>query len=420
MSAFICGLLIALAPLRAAPQTGVADTTRLSDLVEELLDRNPEIEASRQQMAVMGAKVAQEASLPPPELIFMREGMPSFRYSEAMFSRVELMQMFQFPSKLTTKREVAEINAEHAHHDHMEKELDVLYRLKAAYAELWYTQQSIRLTRENGDLLRQALAVVRVRFGAGTAGEEEVLKASLESARNDNLLLSLRQREVAAKSMIMALLDRPGEDTLGTAVMPEVPVLGVSLDTLIAIGMEYRPMLLHDSLSVVEQKTLLSAARQEYLPDFRLGIQYMTAPVGGFNGWTVTAGVTLPFAPWTLGARAGRIDESEAAINRASAALGAARAMVRSEIRETYSRAVADRDQVDSYRSAILPRAEASLRAALASYRSGKGDFLMVLDSSRMLRDLKTEELMLRMDFARSIAALEQEIGVRDLTYIRH
>lgn len=420
MGAFVCGLLISFVPLRAASQSGEADTTRLWDLVGELLDRNPEIEASRQQMTLMGAKVAQEASLPPPELIFMREGMPSFRYSEAMFSRIELMQMFQFPSKLATRKEVAEINAEHAHHDHMAKELEVIYRLKTAYAELWYAQQSIRLTRENGELLRQALAVVRARFGAGTAGEEEVLKASLESARNDNLILSLRQREVAAKSMIMALLDRPDRDTLGTAVMPDAPVLGVPLDTLITIGMEYRPMLLHDSLSVVEQKTLLSAARQEFIPDFRLGIQYMTAPTGGFNGWTVTAGVTLPFAPWTLGARAGRIDESEAAVNRASAELDASRAMVRSEIRETYSRAAADRDQVESYRGAILPRAGASLRAALASYRSGKGDFLMVLDSSRMLRDVRMEELMLRMDFARSIAALEQEIGVMDLTHIRY
>ena len=419
MTALLCGLLVAMWPFRTLFPSAAADTTRLWDLVEESLDRNPEIESARQQMAVMGAKVPQEASLPPPELIFMREGMPSFRYSEAMFSRIEIMQMLQYPAKISTRREIAEINADHAHHDHMEKEFDVLYRLKSAYAELWYLQQSIALTRRNGDLLLDALAVVRVRYGAGSAGEEAVLKASLESARNDNLVVSLRQRELAMKSMIMAILDRPDGDTLGIAVMPDSLVLNVSLDTLIARGMEYRPMLQHDSLAVVEQKALLSAARQEYIPDLRIGLQYMTAPMTGFNGWTVTAGITLPFAPWALGARSGKIDESEAGISRAAAALAASRAMVRAEIRDRYSRAVADRQQVEMYRATMLPRAERALQSALAAYRSGRGDLLMVLDSCRMLSDLTMEALMLRMDFARSIAGIEQEIGVRDLTYLR-
>jgi cobalt-zinc-cadmium efflux system outer membrane protein len=201
--------------------------------------------------------------------------------------------------------------------------------------------------------------------------------------------------------------------------MPDSLILSVSLDTLIARGLEYRPMLQHDSLAVVEQKALLSAARQEYIPDLRIGLQYMTAPMTGFNGWTVTAGITLPFAPWALGARSGRIDESEAGISRAAAVLAASRAMVRAEIRDRYSRAVADKQQVELYRTAMLPRAERALQSALAAYRSGRGDLLMVLDSCRMLSDLTMESLMLRMDFARSVAGIEQEIGVRDLTYLR-
>jgi outer membrane protein TolC len=401
MTAYLCGLLVACIPLSALSGSGGPDTTRLVDLVRESLANSPEIERVRAQMDVMGAKIASEASLPPPELTFMREGMPQFRYSDAMFSRVEIMQMVPFPGKLSTRREIAEIGADHAHHDHMEKEFEVLYRLKSAYAEVWYLQHAIGLARRTGDLLRQALAVVSVRYRAGSAGEEEVLKASLESARNDNLLISLRQRELSAKSMIMAILDRQDPDTIGIAEMPDSLALDVSLDTLTARAMEYRPMLLHDSLVVDEQRALLTQARQEYLPDLRIGVQYMTAPLTGFNGWTVTAGITLPFAPWTLGARAGRIDESEAGISSAAASLAASRSMVRSEIRQEYSRAVSDREQAGAYRSRILPRAEGALRAALAAYGSGKGDLLMVLDSCRTLRDLSMEDLMIRMDFAR-------------------
>ena len=124
-------------------------------------------------------------------------------------------------------------------------------------------------------------------------------------------------------------------------------------------------------------------------------------------------------APWALGARSGKIDEVEAGIGKAAAGLAASRAMVRAEIRDRYSRAVADRQQVDVYRTTMLPRAQGALQSALAAYRSGRGDLLMVLDSCRMLSDVTMEALMLRMDFARSIAGIEQEIGVRDLTYLR-
>lgn len=164
------------------------------------------------------------------------------------------MQMVPFPTKLSTKREVAEIDADHAHHDHMEKEFEVLFRLKSAYAELWYIQQSIELTRRNGEVLEQAFAVVRSRYGTGSAGEEDVMKASVESARNENLVVSLRQRELSMKSMIMSILDRSVDDTIGIAVLPDSLILPVSADTLIEWGMEYRPMLQHDSLDLVEQK----------------------------------------------------------------------------------------------------------------------------------------------------------------------
>ena len=336
-----------------------------------------------------------------------------------MFSRVELMQMIPFPSKSSTRREIAEIDAGHAHHDHMEKEFDVLYRLKSAYAELWYLQQSIGLARRNGALLRQTLAVVRARFGAGSAGQEEVLKAAVENGRNDNLVVSLRQRELAAKSMIMALLNRAEPDTIGAAVLDDTLVLGATIALLQERAAANRPMLLHDSLLVLEQKAFLSAAHEEYLPDFRLGIQYMTAPMTGFSGWSVTAGITLPFAPWTIGARSAHVDESEAGLRRAGAALDAGRAMVRAAIRENFDAAAADKIQWETYHASMLPAAEGALRAALAAYGGGKGDILMVLDSARMLRDLTMESLMLRMNFARAIAGLEKEIGVRDLSFLR-
>ena len=95
-----------------------SQTLDLQFLVAEALMNNPDIHAALYQMDVMDAKIPQARSLDYPELSFQSEGMPGFKYDQAMYHRVELMQMFRFPSKYSTQGKIAEIESEHAHHDH--------------------------------------------------------------------------------------------------------------------------------------------------------------------------------------------------------------------------------------------------------------------------------------------------------------
>src|SRR5258708_2689201 len=78
-----------------------SQTLDLQFLVAEALMNNPDIQASLHQMDVMGAKVPQAGSLDDTELKFMSEGMPGFNFSQAMFHRLELIQRFRFPTKLS-------------------------------------------------------------------------------------------------------------------------------------------------------------------------------------------------------------------------------------------------------------------------------------------------------------------------------
>ena len=100
--------------------------------------------------------------------------MPDFRYNDAMYSRIELMQMIPFPGKLAAKADLAQIVSDHSHHEYFEKLNEVISKVKEAYDELWFVQQSIQLNLENASLLRQVAAAVRTRFGVGTAEQQEV------------------------------------------------------------------------------------------------------------------------------------------------------------------------------------------------------------------------------------------------------
>ncbi|MBM2842104.1 MAG: Outer rane efflux protein precursor [Bacteroidetes bacterium] len=200
-------LFLVVTPLIAYGQQQIV-TLELRQLVGEALRNNPEIQASLHQADAAHARVGQAGTLDDPELTYMREEMPGFRWNQSEMQRIELMQTFRFPSKLSKETEIAEINAEHSHHNHYEKELEIIAKLKSAYYELWFVQQSMALNRENARLLQQFVTIAKTKFGTGEAALQDVLKANVELAKLENQGTVLQQQEQSAKAMLMAILNR--------------------------------------------------------------------------------------------------------------------------------------------------------------------------------------------------------------------
>ncbi len=420
MKSFAALLLYMMIPAFVAGQQQPAGSTlNLSDLVSEALRNNPELLASMHEVDAAHERVHQAGALDDPELMYMQEGFPGLRFNEAMFSRIELSQMIRFPSKLSAETEIAEIDVEHSHHNRGEKELQVIEDLKSAYFELWYAQRAISLNRENARLLQQFVAIAKTKFGVGDAALQDVLKASVELAKLENQATVLHQQEKSAKAMLAAILNRQPGDTLGTATLTEQFTFTPTLDTLQRIALEARPMLQHDSSMVEESRAMLSLSKSEYLPDIKLAVQYMTAPIGDFRGWAVSAGITLPFAPWTLRKADSRVDEATATIAKSQETYLASRNMVLSNIAADYARIQSAQHQLNSYRAVILPQARMSLKASMTAYQTAGTDFLMLIDAYRTLVDLTMESLMVRMQFEQAVAELERQVGVQNIAGIQ-
>ncbi len=396
-----------------------SQTLDLQFLVIEAMLNNPEIRALLYQMDVMEAKVPQASAVDDPELRFMQEGMPDFNFSSAMFSRLELMQRVPFPTKLAARKDLAKILAEHAHHDHLEKVNEVVANLKSAFSELWFAQQTIVLDRESARLMGQFHKIAGIKYGVGSVPQQDVLKAQVELLMIENELISFRQRELSAKAMLMSILDRAQKDTLGFAFIPEEVMFDLNLDTLLALALHIRPMVIHDSLGVAEASTMLALSKQEYLPDFQFGLERMISPLDGFKGWSISAGINIPLAPWTLGKASARVEEASAGINRASAQYQATKAMVVGSVKDLYYKAQAAKRRLDTYRVAILPQAQQSVNASLIAYQTGQTDFLMLIDSYRTNVNLRKEYYMTRMQFDQTVAELDRQVGTQNFTSVR-
>jgi outer membrane protein, heavy metal efflux system len=409
-----------LAPFPAFGQVdsvvlGDSSVLNLSYLLAEAMLRNPEIQEALSEWDAVEARVPQAGSLPDPELKFMQEEMPGFVFNEAMYTHLELMQTIPFPSKLSARSEIATKLAEHAHHDHLEKVNEIIAKLKKTYYELWFIQQSVVLDRERGRLTGQMKSIAQVRYGVGEVSQQDVLKAQVEQTMISNELITLRQQELSAKSMLMSILNRTDSDTLGFAVIPDEFSFEANLDSLITLAMQTRPMILHESLKVDEQKVRLSLARKEYLPDFTFALDRVTSPSSGFKGWSVSAGITLPFAPWTLPRVSAGVEEAAAMVDGSKASYQGTRLMVTNNIRNLYYKADSFKRQLDLYRQGVLPQSRQSLNLSLSSYQTGKTDFLMLIDAYRSYVQYTKEYFMARMNFEQALADLQFEVGSESL-----
>jgi outer membrane protein TolC len=394
------------------PESPVLD---LNSLIDEAIQNNPEIRAAQADWDMFEAKIPQAKTLDDPQLNMMQEEIPGFKFGNAMYFRAELMQMFPYPGKLSSMEELARIKAQHSHHDHLEKINAIIGKLKEMYFELWYVQQASVLNRENFRLMKQFLNAISTKLRTGATSQQDVLKASIELSKADIELLSLRQKELSVKAMLMSMLNRSSKDTIGYATIAEEIAVLPSLDSIQQLAMRLRPMLKHDSVGVHESTTMIALAKKEYYPDFTVGLRYDTSPEKNFNGWTISAGITLPFAPWTIAKADSRLQEAEIALEKSQANLNATRNMVIANINDLYFKALANKQQLESFQTSILPQTRQSLEASLTAYQSGRTDFLMLLDSYRMLVDMTSEYYMKRMEFEQTLAQLDKEVGFQNV-----
>lgn len=388
-------------------------TMLLEELLREALEKNADIQAAQHREDVAAARARQSGTLEDPQLGYAREQMPGFRFSEARMQKIEIAQAIRFPSKLSTESKVAAIALDRSRKSYDERVDEVLTNVRDAYYRLWFVQQSIQLDRENINLLKQFSKIAETKYSVGAASQQDVLKSYVELAKIENRIIDARQRELGAKAEVAALLDRSANDTVGAAQLSAEVAFPFSLDSLERIAVRRRPALLEDSLMVMQREMQHSLAQQGYLPDLRFGLTYVTfAPTTDFHGWSVSAGISLPFAPWTIGKAAGRVEEAEAAIQEAKANYRASRNEILSALRNEFFRVRALVQQSESYRAVIIPQARQSLEASVSAYQTGRTDFLQLIDAYRTLADLMTEQLKTRTEFERSAAELERIAGI--------
>jgi len=393
--------------------------TVLSELIQEALHQNPQIQAVMNGWKAALKIIPQAKSLPDPMLSYSYFGQSIETRLGPQRNKVSISQKFPYFGKLSIKGEIARKSALVLEERYNAVKLNIVLKVRNAFFSLFWFDRAIRISQEEKEVLQRLAKIAEIKYETGKVNQQDVLKAQLEISKVLDKILNLNQGRKAITAELNSLLNRPPGSYLGEVEEFELPDLKVGLEKLYEWAKEMRPEMRQAQRFIEKNEESLKLAKKNYFPDFKIMFDYIdirggttTNPEDGRNSWMASIGINLPI--WRKKLRA---SEAEAAIK-----VEASRKSYKdvenetlSLVNELFFEVKTASEEINLYKYSLMPQAEQSLKASEIGYLTGKVDFLNLLDAERMVLLIKIGYFKTIADLGKSLAQLERVVG-KDIT----
>lgn len=376
---------------------------------------NPGLKAADAAVTASTASANAQKSLDPPQvgIEFYQSPVSAFPdpFKDQMEYDYSIQQMIPFPGKLGAMAVAERKRTEMLKADRRTKEQDIIEKVKSLYFELYLKDRQMEINHETNTLVREFVEIAQKQYQVGMGKQSDVLRAQTElsSFVNDSIVLVQERKSMAG--MLNALCNKPVSDEIGT--VPEIEPVTAHFDvsTLTALADKSRPEIRSMQSSVEMRQAELSAARKEYLPDFMVRGMYKQM-MQSTDNWSLMVGATIPIAPWSLGKYSSGTVRANATIIGAQSDVATMKNMIAAEVNDALLKMESAKARLDLSRKTAIPQAQEALESAMSAYRTGKQEFLMLIDIQRMLVMAKLDYHMAVMALLGSQGRLERTVGL--------
>ncbi len=402
----------ALAAHAQAPLPG-ADLPTLLAIARE---RNPEYASMRAEAQAATERVTPAGAFPDPrfraelmDITRMGEQNPSLWPANVGGTRYTLTQELPWFGKRDLKREIATFDAEGVQAKALGTWSELAAKVRIAQAQRLYLHGNRKLTLEILDLMERLEKIAQVRYAGGLAAQQDVIRAQIEQTtmRSELVTQDAEARQVNAR--LNALLARPASAPLAVPEPLRPLPTPAQLD---AAALEERvrsrnPQLFSDDARIKSAEKGRELAYRNRIPDFMIGVQ-PTQYQSSLKEWTLMLEVNIPLQQ---ASRRAQERESEAMLAAALARKEATANQVLADLSENLAGIEAARRIENLATTSLLPQAELTFNAALASYENTKVDFATLLEAQRAIRQARQNQIKARFEGQVRLAEIEKLLG---------
>jgi outer membrane protein, heavy metal efflux system len=367
----------------------------LDDYLQMAAENNPQVKSAYSQFEAAMQQAPQVASLPDPTLTMSAFGRMIETRLGAQEARFSLMQMFPWFGTLKAKEDAAVLRADAKFQQYLDARNEVFFNIKSVYAELYALEETIKIRKENLEILDSYRDLALSRFKSGNAPMVNVVKTDIqrEAAKTEIELMEDQRRPLLIRLNLMLSRD-PGaavkvEDTL---TFPAA-VLGGRNEELF----ERHPMVsaLEKQQQAYEMEKVI--ADKEGMPMVGLGVDYSiiskrtdaNPPMNGQDAIMPMVSVTLPIFRKRVRAAKREAElmaegmgyEQEAVINELQGRLSGAQYQL--------SRA---QKLLDLYERQLESTSQANT-LLISAFSNATGDFEEVLQMNQDILTLETQRV---------------------------
>ncbi len=380
----------------------------LEHAVRLALKESPQIASTVATLEAAQAVLPSAGRLPDPELVTAVDNLPintSDRYSFTRdfmtMRRIGLMQNFPNRQKRRLQSERAERDIASAQAGLRKSRFDTAHAVSEAWISLAVVEESRDRLRDLKPETELQASASRAALASGRTTAAEALAAQSMVARLDERIRALDQEVEARRSELERwvgdLADRP------LTPIPASLDLGDSPESLLATVPQHAP-LAPLTAALDAAKTEVALARAEKRPDWSAELSYQKRGSDFSDMVSLEFRVGLP-----LFARHRQnpvIGEKLAMVRAQEAEREAEIRMHTAEVQAALAAWRAGRERLQHYATELLPLARDRTRAAVASYRAGRGDLRGAIDALSEVIDTQLDIVVLEGNVARAWAFL--------------
>jgi outer membrane protein TolC len=395
--------LCALPALAAAQALGIDDAAALALANQPLiLGQQAAVEASQQNAVA-------ESQLPDPRLKLGINNLPINGDDQYSLTRdfmtmrsIAVEQMFPAADKRRLKGERATLEAGLAAAEMENLKRTVRRDAQLAWLAVYYPIHAAALMKPALDFYTREREALELALRGGRASLADIAKVGVEIELQRDRLIDIAGQERRARTELARWIGNDASRDLSAAL----PALRrpAPLDAL-RTGVHDHPQLGTARSEIALAENDVRQASAAYRPDWSVELAYAKRGPAYSDMVSVQVGIELPL--FTANRQDRRLASRRAAKDRHEQQHENHRRMLLAELDAAYANWETLTARIERFERNVLREAASRVEAALAGYRSGRGDLAAVIAARRGELELQAQHLMLQVERARARVQLD-------------